>query len=415
MIGFGSGVTPANLNQIAQAGGTHNYSDNTKSYYLADNADQLVDAIEDIVGCHPYSSNQRSSCSYDCQTYGRYCGDGNRDNLDGEQCDDGNTDNTDSCRNNCTTQVAMVPAEVLTGQCGDGVKQDGTVEECDFGVANGVKCTPGYNQSCTYCSSGTREAGGCRTLTVDAVAYCGNSKRDFVDTNNDGSRGPYTVNGSQVYDSWAEACDNVGGSVTRVENGTALSCPDKGGYTCTNNCQTFTDACVTCAPTSTASAGAIPRIAILNPMFNKLGAGDWDDVTVSSLSRGPSVWQISIPPGQNYSWLEDPTRDFYVYNNISIGTYHYNFQNVFGNYTLPRLPADAVCNGLYKLSFNDHGTADNSLGITNMSSQGLLPTGEVDNFVATTSRDFFDYQVNGETGLINNEFIISGYLYLSVS
>jgi hypothetical protein len=48
VIGFGDGVDPDGLNQIAQAGGTDNPDDMTNRYYDANNAQELEDALASI-------------------------------------------------------------------------------------------------------------------------------------------------------------------------------------------------------------------------------------------------------------------------------------------------------------------------------------------------------------------------------
>jgi uncharacterized protein YegL len=56
VVGFKSGVDPAELNGIAQAGGTNNPNDANR-YYFADDSQDLIDAIESIAG-------DVISCSY---------------------------------------------------------------------------------------------------------------------------------------------------------------------------------------------------------------------------------------------------------------------------------------------------------------------------------------------------------------
>ena len=48
-----------------------------------------------------YHQYRESSCSWDCQDYGSYCGDSYLDTQDGEECDDGNNDNLDGCSSLC--------------------------------------------------------------------------------------------------------------------------------------------------------------------------------------------------------------------------------------------------------------------------------------------------------------------------
>lgn len=101
------------------------------------------------------------------------CGDGNRDA--GEQCDDADLDNNDACTNLCRTNV-----------CGDGFI-DPVTESCDFGAgANGIACTPGYGDTCNYCTS------SCTYATVSG-GFCGNEQVDGGEIC-DGSPPRYWVN-----------------------------------------------------------------------------------------------------------------------------------------------------------------------------------------------------------------------------
>ena len=54
-----------------------------------------------IDGTHTYSYDQETSCRWDCQGYGSYCGDGFVDLANGEACDDGNSENWDGCSSFC--------------------------------------------------------------------------------------------------------------------------------------------------------------------------------------------------------------------------------------------------------------------------------------------------------------------------
>ncbi|MBI4993129.1 MAG: hypothetical protein HZC26_03285 [Candidatus Magasanikbacteria bacterium] len=49
----------------------------------------------------PYSKNKNFTCSWDCQNYGEYCGDGLVQSASGEDCDDKDTNNLNACNNAC--------------------------------------------------------------------------------------------------------------------------------------------------------------------------------------------------------------------------------------------------------------------------------------------------------------------------
>jgi cysteine-rich repeat protein len=48
-----------------------------------------------------YNKNKMFSCSWDCQNYGAYCGDGLVQSVSGEDCDDKDKNNLDACNNSC--------------------------------------------------------------------------------------------------------------------------------------------------------------------------------------------------------------------------------------------------------------------------------------------------------------------------
>ncbi|MBI4427127.1 MAG: hypothetical protein HY569_01420 [Candidatus Magasanikbacteria bacterium] len=49
----------------------------------------------------PYGKNKILSCSWDCQNYGEYCGDGLVQSASGEDCDDKDSNNLNACNNSC--------------------------------------------------------------------------------------------------------------------------------------------------------------------------------------------------------------------------------------------------------------------------------------------------------------------------
>ncbi|MEK7644531.1 MAG: DUF4215 domain-containing protein, partial [Patescibacteria group bacterium] len=131
----------------------------------------LITALGDNgLECLPASDTEGMlTISHSCVVLSELCGNGIKGAT--EQCDDGNTANNDGCSAECKIDVAAPVAKVKG--CGSGAvdtyPEDPIKNEvCDLGAQNGVKCVPGYGQSCNYC------AGDCKkVLTVDAKEFCG--------------------------------------------------------------------------------------------------------------------------------------------------------------------------------------------------------------------------------------------------
>jgi cysteine-rich repeat protein len=197
-----------------------------------------------IVDARPtYHPVEGSSCAFDCQDMGGYCGDG-LVNETYEECDDANDVNSDSCTNLCFRRTVINPPTQVGTFCGDGIIQSpnssGENERCDNGVNNGViPSDPPYGQRIVYCSA------RCTEETRDPVAFCGNG---IVEA--------------------AELCDTLpDGQVTtsRVPNGAPLTCAagtlasaNRGGFTC-NNCRAIDTTCTVCGVIETCSAAENPN------------------------------------------------------------------------------------------------------------------------------------------------------------
>ncbi|MFB6182126.1 MAG: PKD domain-containing protein, partial [Candidatus Magasanikbacteria bacterium] len=131
--------------------------------------------------CSSYATSTYNSCASDCQSGGGFCGDGEVQSP--EECDDGNNSNEDSCSNQCKK---IEPPEPKKGpkKCGNGKVEQG--EKCDQGKQkgkqNGIKCTPKYGKSCTYCSADCQNI-----LTVDPKRFCGNAEIDKRGTDEKGN------------------------------------------------------------------------------------------------------------------------------------------------------------------------------------------------------------------------------------
>ncbi len=81
------------------------YLDNLQTDNVSDFVNNLSSDSEDFGPCQPvltsYATEKENTCSWDCQGYGQYCGDGYLDTSKGEQCDDGNNDKGDGCNDVC--------------------------------------------------------------------------------------------------------------------------------------------------------------------------------------------------------------------------------------------------------------------------------------------------------------------------
>jgi cysteine-rich repeat protein len=143
-----------------------------------------------ISGFSLYSKKKEKSCSYDCQNFGQYCGDGIVQNSStypnlanaNEECEGTTTktctttvsgvikQGTQNCDfTNCVFQFCTTTAQSVSvsgSYCGDGMIDSG--EECDTGTANLNKvCIVKYGVGCSYCTD------KCTVKIVDPLGYCG--------------------------------------------------------------------------------------------------------------------------------------------------------------------------------------------------------------------------------------------------
>jgi|GEM_PF-6942079 len=412
VIGF-SGVPTSTLNLFASAGGTSNPLSTTGDlFFRADRAHEFVTAFDGILGCFEYSQYKQNSCSWNCQDYGAYCGDrivqvqygeecdlgsqngggsgctaycklpvntatnmvcGNRIIEGGEECDDGNVSNGDGCSSQCRR-------ESVGALCGNGPQSNDPAsglsrldpgEECDLGSQNGSACVPGYNTSCTYCSN------TCKTVTVEAVAYCGNGRIDSMNS------------------SLTERCDYVGTAVYGPTSTEPIRCSDKGTVACLNSCQNLSMQCATCG---LGLALPTPRISILNPMTQE-GKSPFT----------PTVGYVDLYRKKNTN--SSFTLDWLGYRKINYRTASDNtYIDPFEPYTLlinsnfqpitdRGLETNSLCDGEYALLFNkNHISQAVSGSISNTTPVQVVERG---------LGDLFEYSVRGEAGMVTNEVVMS--------
>ena len=358
-----------------------------------------------------YDFQKINSCSYDCSTAGGYCGD-DITQLSYEECDDANSNNDDACKIDCTLPAvaggqavcgnnfvesgeqcddnnitngdgcsSSCQIEVVKAICGDGKvafddkngngnKDEGelNIEECDTGIQNGSQCTPSYGQSCTYCSA------TCTTQTKESPQFCGNGQVDKDDKGN-----------------WLEACDYrlTDGVQTTVtvhrEQGDVgdVSCESeqKGNYQCANNCQLVQNSCITCG------VGAnlpLPQIGIINPMVTGGDSKYTSDPFIALLKeKSPGDYEYffqTIPNPINYDEVNGIFTSSSVQHNL-----------ITKPFSDKGLETNSQCS--YKLIFNPTLISDSSEPVNNKISNDLA--------------DVFDYPVNNEVGVVNNEVIMS--------
>ncbi|HRH23172.1 MAG TPA: BACON domain-containing carbohydrate-binding protein [Candidatus Magasanikbacteria bacterium] len=405
IVGFGN-LTEGlkhNLNLFAEAGGTSNPdSQSNDLFFTAENSSQLVTSFSGILGCFEYSQYKQNSCSWDCQSYGEYCGDGivqqgsgeeceaslsapgacnsycklvngpapvcgNTQVEGGEQCDDGNLANNDGCSATCSFESSAAACGNLKVETVNGV-----MEQCDLGPQNGRVCNPQYDNSCTYCSN------SCTTITVEATAFCGNG---IVD---------------QINPTTKEACDYVGENAI-ASAGTVTQCPDKGNYSCDNSCLQLTPNCASCGITTATFTN--PKISILNPL-TQAGYSPYT----------PTVGYVDIyrknPPGSTSLTLQ-----WLGYRKINYKTANSNsYIDPFEPYTLfidaffqpvtnKGIETNLLCNGEYALLFNKNHISQ----VKTNSINGLTPVQVVEQKLG----DLFEYPVNGEAGQVTNEVVMS--------
>ena len=89
---LGVGTNHNNFNLWAERGGTQ------ESFRVNEPGD-FSNRVRNMTQCYEQALRVGDTCSLDCQSFGKYCGDGVRQGF--EECDDGNTENGDGCNSFC--------------------------------------------------------------------------------------------------------------------------------------------------------------------------------------------------------------------------------------------------------------------------------------------------------------------------
>ena len=147
-----------------------------------------------------YGEHECTVCNIYCKSISggtSYCGDGRKDELNGEVCDQGgaNTDSPDCTygADHCTLcSTGCTEFEGTPHVCGDGTLDEPN-EECDRGLPNGqTECQYGEHE-CTLCS------GTCKNIS-GATSYCGDGRTDTengeICDNGTGVNGTYSLSGT---------------------------------------------------------------------------------------------------------------------------------------------------------------------------------------------------------------------------
>ena len=163
------------------------YCGNTKIDFKDENGNGTKDAAEksyefcdpSVVGTNfkkNYDILKANSCSWDCQGYGAYCGDGIIQNDNGEQCDDGNTKDNDFCSATCKFTALACKKDVfgVVSALNDGnnnqeteitVKKDGIIPTSCVGVTMAQLCSAYGLSPClnfkNYFGGGVVSTAGC--------------------------------------------------------------------------------------------------------------------------------------------------------------------------------------------------------------------------------------------------------------
>jgi cysteine-rich repeat protein len=308
--------------------------------------------------------------------------------------------------------------------CGNAKMDSG--EACDNGSNNGQKCVPGYNSTCSYCSSDCK-----KVLTVDSEKFCGNHTIDVIKktpstedlkinmhvlakwhNNNLYYPGIITstangLYGIEYYDGYSqlktkqeelqiiEACDFdtdvLGNSITirmdqkgeKVNYASAdFSCTDKGKYVCAQDCTSYSAQCFSCIK---ADNKPVPKITLINPMHINPQTGDpysSNDAPYVGLYRLKD-YSLDNLFGTSFA----PCTGQLCPLNVILSLNQFNLDPVTQG-----IETNNACADEYKVAFNAPQMAS-SADPYSVINQGLA--------------DLFDFAVNGEIGTVSHSYIMS--------
>ncbi len=370
-----------------------------------------------------YDFQKVNSCSFSCNAPGGYCGDGitqwtyeqcdDANQIDndtctnqcgmpnpdagsicgnnllesGEQCDDTNLANGDGCSSSCQIEITAPvcgdgSVNLFEDKNSDGTKQDNEnwLEQCDLGTdKNGLRCNPAYNSSCTYCSV------TCAVETIESPLRCGNG----------------------VIDNDFEECDYVADYTGKQSlvfgkgnySYFPLNCTSeqKGSYQCADNCQTVQNNCISCGMGINLP---LPEIGIINPMVTS-GSAKYTDqpfVTMYRENIDKSLSTMETSTVAVGSWRSTWTKINYAGSTLVNSSLQRPLitDSVSIVHTDSNLGIETNSECSYKLFFNP-----------NFVSTTLATTGDIDKKVIAGLGDIFDYPVNNEVSVVNNEVIMS--------
>ncbi len=319
--------------------------------------------------------------------------------------------------------LASAPeAAAVAGSCGDGVAQErnneGVAEACDLGALNGVPCEPEYGERCSYCSEDCTDV-----LFREPLVYCG----DGVVQTEFGENCESTVGGVLVSD---EICSDSSeyGEYTICSNNNVAGCTDVGQVSCGNDCRSFSNNCTECVPTLDQDIATEARMAFVNPI-----AG-YNEEHHTDLNNSFSEWYLdparNFDPLQHivmYRWYDQDEADWYDptdWMDIIVNDFNFGWRRLGskGGYGSPnyfdysaqfalreagsdqnmsaetvKLETDRLCSDEYMIYFSPFEIKKpESVDIDIYDRDELLPYG-----------DFFSYAVDGESGPIEHEYIVS--------
>ncbi len=225
----------------------------------------------------------------------------------------------------CDTSKSQAAAVISSAPvCGDGRVDPG--EACDQGNLNGVKCTPAYGKSCTYCSA----VDNCKNIiAVQPEQYCGDGvvqAKEVCDTD--------PIDQTIIYAAEADATttekifdQNHGGykmlsCSNQLQNDFSLK---KGSVKCVNNCTVIQSDCVTCGfdPKSKATvSGNMVNVidpASTNPLLGRAGGFPKLDLYISTQIDSKKLVGIKYwnTASGNAYYLRPPTEDGFTSKNTA--------------------------------------------------------------------------------------------------